>query len=194
MHSAPVELLPSNAIFWLGLRVLCSSGSLLSNGDGNGNENVKKSDRLGWAKQQLCMCITCITLLCRYWTTTTWNSLKKRFMKDISKRRQLFLSPCKLGCSPWEFNSGKFNYIWDFTRLGIIARKFEKGEAFFNEWRFHWLSRRRCWSSLFNTVNTLLLLKPHANGRINISQQLPTLLDVTCCFHLHTLLHVVACC
>ena len=37
-------------------------------------------------------------------------------------------------------------------------------------------------------------LKPRANGRINISQQLPTLLDVTCCFHLHALLHVVARC
>ena len=43
MHSAPVELLPSNAIFWLRLRLLCSSGSLLSNHDGNGNENVKKA-------------------------------------------------------------------------------------------------------------------------------------------------------
>ena len=43
MHSAPVELLPSNAIFWLRLHLLCSSGSLLSNGDGDGNENVKKA-------------------------------------------------------------------------------------------------------------------------------------------------------
>ena len=33
---------------------------------------------------------------------------------------------------------------------------------------------------------------PHANGRNIVGQQLPTLLDVTCCVHLHTLLHVVA--
>ena len=33
-----------------------------------------------------------------------------------------------------------------------------------------------------------------ANGRNIVDQQLPTLLDVTCCVRLHTLLHVVACC
>ena len=31
-------------------------------------------------------------------------------------------------------------------------------------------------------------------GRNIVGQQLPTLLDVTCCVRLHTLLHVVACC
>ena len=36
--------------------------------------------------------------------------------------------------------------------------------------------------------------KPRANGSNSIGQQLPTLLDVTCCVRLHTLLHVVACC
>ena len=35
-------------------------------------------------------------------------------------------------------------------------------------------------------------LKPCANGRKVVGQQLPTLLDVTCCVRLHTLLHVVA--
>ena len=34
--------------------------------------------------------------------------------------------------------------------------------------------------------------KLHANGRNIVSQQLPTLLAVTCCVRLHTLLHVVA--
>ena len=33
-----------------------------------------------------------------------------------------------------------------------------------------------------------------ANGRNVVCQQLPTLLDVTCCVGLYTLLHVVACC
>ena len=36
--------------------------------------------------------------------------------------------------------------------------------------------------------------KPGANGRNIVGQQLPTLFDVICCVHLHTLLHVVACC
>ena len=35
-------------------------------------------------------------------------------------------------------------------------------------------------------------LKPRASGRNTVGQQLPTLLDVTCCVRLHTLLHVVA--
>ena len=35
-------------------------------------------------------------------------------------------------------------------------------------------------------------LKPRANGRTFVGQQLPTLLNVTCCVRLPTLLHVVA--
>ena len=41
---------------------------------------------------------------------------------------------------------------------------------------------------------SLLLDRPGANGRNIVGQQLPTLLDVTCCVRLHTLLHVVGCC
>ena len=36
-------------------------------------------------------------------------------------------------------------------------------------------------------------LRLHANRHNIVDQQHPTLLDVTCCVHLHTLLHVVAC-
>ena len=39
-----------------------------------------------------------------------------------------------------------------------------------------------------------LQLKPRANRRNIVGQQLPTLLDVTCFARLHTLLHVEACC
>ena len=35
---------------------------------------------------------------------------------------------------------------------------------------------------------------PRVKGPRIAGQQLPKLLDVTCCVHLHTLLHVVACC
>ena len=38
------------------------------------------------------------------------------------------------------------------------------------------------------------MVRLHANGRNIVYQPLPTLLDVTCCVHLHTLLHVVVCC
>ena len=37
-------------------------------------------------------------------------------------------------------------------------------------------------------------LKPRANGRNIVGQQLPILLDVTCCVRSHTLLHVVGSC
>ena len=38
----------------------------------------------------------------------------------------------------------------------------------------------------------LKYIRPSANGRNIVGQQLPTLLDVTCCVRFHTLLHVVA--
>ena len=41
---------------------------------------------------------------------------------------------------------------------------------------------------------TAIYLLPHANRRNIVGQQLPTLLDATCCVRLHTLLHVVPCC
>ena len=37
-------------------------------------------------------------------------------------------------------------------------------------------------------------IRLRANGRNIVVHQLPTLLDVTCCVRLHTLLHVVGCC
>ena len=48
-------------------------------------------------------------------------------------------------------------------------------------------------------VNSLLksllsAFRLRANGRNMVEQQLPTLLDVTCCVRLHILLHVVGCC
>ena len=38
------------------------------------------------------------------------------------------------------------------------------------------------------------MVRLRANERNIVDQQLPTLLDVTCCVCLHTLLHVVGCC
>jgi len=51
-------------------------------------------------------------------------------------------------------------------------------------------SKRLC---IQTTVNHFPLswLKPRANGRITVDQQLPSLLDVICCVRLHTLLHLV---
>ena len=46
--------------------------------------------------------------------------------------------------------------------------------------------QKKCWE--------LLVVRLRANGRNIVDQQLPTLLDVTCCLRLHTLLHFVGCC
>ena len=42
-------------------------------------------------------------------------------------------------------------------------------------------------------VQRIMYLNPHENGLNIVGQQLPTVLDVTCCVRLHTLLHDVVC-
>ena len=60
---------------------------------------------------------------------------------------------------------------------------------------FHWC--------LYNNVNYYTLYshclysnwpRLRATGLNIVGQQLPTLLDITCCVRLHTLLHVIGCC
>ena len=46
---------------------------------------------------------TFCTFLCRHFTTTTANSITRRFMEDVNTPRTIFLSPCKLGFGPHEF-------------------------------------------------------------------------------------------
>ena len=48
--------------------------------------------------------------------------------------------------------------------------------------------------AMLDTALISMYIKPRANRRNIVGQQLPTLLDVTCCVRLHTLLHVVGCC
>ena len=48
--------------------------------------------------------------------------------------------------------------------------------------------------AILDTALISMYIKPRANRRNIVGQQLPTLLDVTCCVPLHTLLHVVGCC
>ena len=50
------------------------------------------------------------------------------------------------------------------------------------------------WCSSKKKVPSQFILKPHANGLNIVGQQLLTLLNVTCCVPLHTLLHVVGSC
>ena len=65
-------------------------------------------------------------------------------------------------------------------------------------WRPRKMQRNK-YQLLFNKVTSILFpipetIKPRANGRNIVDQQLPTSLDVTSFVRLHTLLHVVGCC
>ena len=51
--------------------------------------------------------------------------------------------------------------------------------------------RNNCLEGLLTQSQVLLSSIVRANGRNIVGQQLPTLLDVTCCVRLHSLLHVV---
>ena len=55
------------------------------------------------------------------------------------------------------------------------------------------MKMRECHAMLFfeNLYDPKMDVKPRANGPNIVGQQLLTLLDVTCCVRLHTLLHVV---
>ena len=65
-----------------------------------------------------------------------------------------------------------------FNRFSLTLKKF-------NAYRFRV-------KAFFQFVSCGIML--HANGRNIIGQQLPTLLDVTFCVRLHTLLYVVGSC
>ena len=89
------------------------------------------------------------TFLCRHCTTAAWKCLISRFMKDVNKRRRIFLSLSKLDCSPWKKSTpGKFTYFCHFKRIGMNASKFERNVNSFEKGRFRCRRRCRCWSSL----------------------------------------------
>ena len=78
----------------------------LGTDDGDGNNNVKKSNSFRLAKQ-LCTCITLLcTFLCRCCTNTTCKCLISRFVEDGNTRQLSFSFP-ELYKSPLEFNSKK---------------------------------------------------------------------------------------
>ena len=79
----------------------------LGTDDGDGNNNVKKSNSFRLAKQ-LCTCTTLLcTFLCRCFTNTTCKCLISRFAEDGNTRQQLSFSFPELYKSPLEFNSNK---------------------------------------------------------------------------------------
>ena len=51
---------------------------------------------------------------------TTWKCLISRFMEDVNKRRQIFLSLSKLECGPQEINSKEIRLHWRFQGIAHL--------------------------------------------------------------------------
>ena len=82
-------------------------GTLRSN-DADGNENVKKNNR--FYKQNINFARASrffVHFFARFCTTRTWKCIISRFMEDVNKQRQNFISLSVLGCGPKEFNSSR---------------------------------------------------------------------------------------
>ena len=92
----------------------------------------QKSNRCIVAKHQLCTCIKLFcTFLCRHCTTTTFECLISRFVKEGNTRQQLYFSFPELWYSPLEFSSKKIANIWRIKRDVISAIKFEAARIHF---------------------------------------------------------------
>ena len=63
---------------------------------------------------------TFCTFLCRHFTTTTANSITRRFMEDVNTPRRIFFSPFKLGFGPHEFIYREIKLHFDFFKWGEI--------------------------------------------------------------------------
>ena len=75
---------------------------------------------------------------------------------------------------------------------GIIPSPYSSSVGMKRPWSFTLSSYVQCALQPFAICTSTIKLG--ANGRNIVGQQLPTLLNVTCCIRLHTLLHVVGCC
>ena len=92
----------------------------------------QKSNRCIVRKHQLCTCIKLFcTFLCRHCTTTTFECLISRFVKEGNTRQQLYFSFPELWYSPLEFSSKKIANIWRIKRDVISAIKFEAARIHF---------------------------------------------------------------
>ena len=146
------------ASFFTGCRPVLLGG--LSNDDGDGNENGKKSNRFRLAKQQLCKCITLFcTFFSRRCTTTTLKCLISRFVEDVNTRQQLTFSFLNFDAILQNSTPKKIANIWRIKLGRISAIKFEAaGLNSLFKWRFRGPPRRCCLSSLFPNYDAARLV------------------------------------
>ena len=118
-HSRPKQLLREQSV-----------GSF-SNDDGEGNEYVKKAI-VYQAKQQPCACSTLFLYISlSSLQTTSWKCLISRFMEDVNKLRQFFLSLSKLECGRQEIKSREIRPHLTFQANWNIPGKVRKKENSF---------------------------------------------------------------
>ena len=84
------------------------------------------------------------TSLCRHCTTTTWKCVISRYMENVNKRRQIFLSLSKLKCGPQEINSREIRHHLTFSADWNNRDNVWLNANLFSKWRFRCLHRRRC--------------------------------------------------
>ena len=87
------------------------------------------------------------------------------------------------------YEQKEIHQVWDIQSLSSSS-------CLKNIYLNHFSSPRTTSSQAFsvNAFRERYCLKPRANRRNIVGQQLPTLLDFACCVRLHSLLHVVAFC
>ena len=88
------------------------------------NRVIKQNNKLSRKSRFFC------TFLSRLYKNTTWKCLISRFMEDVNKRRQIFLS-LNFSAVPKKSTPRKFAHFWHFKRIGINAEKFEKTRIHF---------------------------------------------------------------
>ena len=115
----------------------------LSNDDGDGNENGKKSSRFQLGKKNN------FARASRFFVH--FFAVISPLVEDMNTRQRPSFSFSDLWCSPLEFNSKKVANIWRIERDGIRAIKFEAARTLFN-WSFRSRSSRYYLSSrIFDT-------------------------------------------
>ena len=122
--------------------ITCKPG-LFGNDHGDGNENARKAMGLLNKTTTLHVITLFCTFCCHHYTTTTWKCLISSFMKDVNKRRWVFLSLSKLVCDPQEINSREirlhFTFSADWNKRNNVWIKVNA----FSKWRFRWSPCRR---------------------------------------------------
>ena len=110
---------------------------------------MSKKQLVEEAKQQFCTCIILFRpFLCSHCSTMTWKCLISRFMEDVNKRRQNFVSLSELEYSSKEFVSKRSSlYLTKKLSWSYCDTDWKNSNSLF-KWRFRGHRRRGIFNSL----------------------------------------------